>query len=172
MISIAARLVPPLRGRRGRHRQRFGDVVRRVDCGLSRRRDGTVGRGAAARDCFVASRGFCACDGAVFAGVVDDAGDDQAGQCGVLGKRVLAARRGESRAGECGGPVLGQCCTISWSCVQDCRSGYRACDDGSADDGMIVSWSRVEARESSAWQGLRQCNRRWGFGRSVGSARR
>lgn len=118
--SIAARLVPALGRNRDRdrgvaasrmggisRRQRLGDVVRRVDCGFSRQRDRAVGRGAACRDGFVASRRLCARDCAVFAGVVDDAGHDRAGECGVLGQRVLATWCSVSGAGEGRGPVLG-----------------------------------------------------------------
>ena len=66
-----------------------------------------MGRGAACRDGFVASRRLCARDCAVFAGVVDDAGHDRAGECGVLGQRVLATWCSVSGAGEGRGPVLG-----------------------------------------------------------------
>ena len=61
----------------------LGDVVRLVDCHSSRWRDG---RDTAGRHGFVASRGLRGCDRAVFAGVVDDAGDCRAGQrsSGVL----------------------------------------------------------------------------------------
>jgi hypothetical protein len=206
---MAAGLIPTLRGNRYRDggiaaslmssvgcRQSLRNIVRRIDGRLSWWRGGTVGRDAATRDGFVASRGLCARDRAVFAGVVNDACDDRAGQyfSGVLCQRKFTTRCGECRAGQrlgcvlrqcklaagCGesrarkglSPIFGQCCSISWSCVHECRSGYRACDDGSADDRVVVSRSRVEARECGAWQCVCQCDRRWGLGWSVESVRR
>jgi hypothetical protein len=59
-------------------RQRLCEVFSRVDCRFMRWRDWTVGRGAAGRDGFVAGRCLCGRGCAVFAGVVDYAGDDRA----------------------------------------------------------------------------------------------
>lgn len=144
----------------------LGDVVRGVNSRFSRRQD--------ARHGFVASRCLRARDRAVLAGVVDDAGDDRTGQCasGVLCQRELAARCGPCRARKRFSPVFGQCRFTSWSCVDDCRPGDCVRDNGSADDGVVVSRSRVEAREGSAGQRACQRDRSWGCRRLVVSVTR
>jgi hypothetical protein len=117
--SVASRIAPACGGSRncdssfatsrmgGVSRWRsLGDVVCSVDCRLIRRRDR---RSTAARYGFVASCCLSACDCAVLAGVVDDAGGDGAGQysSGVLRQRELVTRHGDSPPGKRGGSVFG-----------------------------------------------------------------
>jgi len=132
----------------------FGDVVRRINRGLTRRRSRTGRRGAACRHSLVACCGFGACDCAVLAWLVDYAGDCGARESfgGVLGVSTAASWGGEGCSGKGFCSVLGYSCSDAGCCAHERWS--LLCNERSVDARVVEAGSSQEAYEGSTWKCL------------------